>query len=39
MEATRTYETLVSYHSTRRHHNPEDLDFKYHRRESLKTRM
>jgi hypothetical protein len=25
-------------HSTR-HHNPEDLDLKYHRRESLKTRI
>jgi len=29
---------LVSYHSTIRRHNPKDLDLKYHRRESLKTR-
>jgi hypothetical protein len=27
-EAARTSETLVSYHKTRRRHNPEDLDFK-----------
>jgi hypothetical protein len=30
-------ETLVSYHNTTRHHNPEDLDFKHHRRENLRT--
>jgi hypothetical protein len=29
-------ETLVSYHSTTRHHNPEDLDLNRHRRDSLK---
>jgi len=29
---------LVSYHNTTRRYNPEDLDLKHHRRESLKTR-
>jgi len=29
--------TLVSYNTTRRH-NPEDLDFIRHRRETLRTR-
>jgi hypothetical protein len=35
MEAAWTSETWVSYHSTGRRHNPEDLDLK-HRRESFK---
>jgi len=38
MEVACTSETLVSYHSITRHHNPENLDLKYHRSESLKTR-
>jgi hypothetical protein len=38
LEVTRTSETLLSYQDTTRRHNPEDLDLKRHRRESLKTR-
>jgi hypothetical protein len=38
MEAAWTCVTLVSYHTTRRN-NPEELDMKHYRRESLKTQM
>jgi len=38
MEAAWTPQTLVSYHQTSLHHNPENLDLKSHRHESCKTR-
>jgi len=37
MEAIRFSKTLMSYYSTTRRHNPEDLDLKHDRLESLKT--
>jgi hypothetical protein len=37
MEAARLSETLVSYHTSRRRHNPEKHDTNFHRREDLKT--
>jgi len=39
MEAAWSSETLVSFHSTTRRHNPEDLDLNFHRREDIKFRI
>jgi len=39
MEAAWTSETSVSYHSSTRRHNPEELDLKHHRSGSLKIRI
>jgi hypothetical protein len=38
LEAAFSSETFESYHNTTRRHSPEDLDFEYRRRESLKSR-
>jgi hypothetical protein len=38
LEVSAVSETSVSYHDTTRRLNPEDIDLKRHRRESLKTR-
>jgi len=39
LEAARTSETLVPYSNTTGRHNPEQLDLKHHRHESLETRL
>jgi hypothetical protein len=36
MEAARSSETLISYHNTTWHHNPEDINLKLHCHEKLK---
>jgi gamma-glutamylcysteine synthetase len=36
MKAAKLSETLVSYHTTARRHNPENRDVNLHRRENLK---
>jgi len=37
MEAEKSSETSVSYHSIIRRHNSEDLDLNLHRRDNLKS--
>jgi len=39
MEAAGTSETLVSYRSTTRRYNPEDLDVNLYRRKNLVSRL
>jgi hypothetical protein len=38
MEASKSFETFVSYHNTTTRHNPEDRDLNPHRRENLESR-
>jgi len=39
MEAVWSSKTLVSYHNTTQHHNSEGLDWNFHRRENLDSRL
>jgi hypothetical protein len=39
MDPAWTSETMVRYHKSPWHHNLEDIDLKYHRRKSLKTKI
>jgi len=38
METALSSETVVSYHITTRHHEPEDLDLNFYRRENIESR-